>query len=100
MQNLAHSASFHSEEKHTPSINGTKHLRRASHDLLRGDVVRSIISRTGGHIGEILAMLRAAAIVAIETGEEEISDRTLRMAPYRGPLERRTIVERQVLSGR
>jgi len=73
-------------------------LRRASYDLLRGDVIRAIISRTGGHIGEILALLRAAAIIAIETGEEEINDRALRTAHYKGPLERRTIIERR-LSG-
>ncbi|MCY1740846.1 hypothetical protein [Ensifer sp. SL37] len=43
--------------------------------------------------------LRAAAIAAIETGDESISERTLRIADYKGPVERRISIERQLVPG-
>jgi hypothetical protein len=74
-------------------------LRRSSPDFLRGDVIKAILTRTGGTIGEMVALLRAAAVVAIETGEESINEQTLRLADYKGPIERRASVERQLVSG-
>ncbi|MCY1740944.1 TniB family NTP-binding protein [Ensifer sp. SL37] len=74
-------------------------LRRSSPDLLRPDVIKLLLIRTGGTIGEMLALLRAAAIAAIETGDESISERTLRIADYKGPVERRISIERQLVPG-
>jgi Bacterial TniB protein len=74
-------------------------LRRPSPDLLRGDVIKSILARTGGTIGEMLALLRSAAIIAIESGAESINERTLRLADYKGPIERRSSIVRQLISG-
>lgn len=74
-------------------------LRGSSSDLLRPDVIRTVLTRTGGTIGEMLSLLRAAAIVAIETGEESINEYTLRVADYKGPVERRMSIERQLVPG-
>ncbi|TCP77411.1 TniB protein [Rhizobium sp. PP-CC-2G-626] len=74
-------------------------LRGSSPDLLRPDIIGAIVARTGGTIGEMLALLRAAAIVAVETGEEAINEQTLRAADYRGPIERRISIERQLVPG-
>jgi len=53
MQNLAHSASFHSEEKHTPSINGTKQLGMA---LTLFNAVFSTLGQLFGHKGKDLIL--------------------------------------------
>lgn len=74
-------------------------LKRSSPDLLRPDVIKHLLARTGGTIGEMLTLLRAAAIAAIETGEESINERTLRLAEYKGPVERRISIERQLVPG-
>lgn len=68
-------------------------LRRAS-DLRGVELVRDVIARTGGTIGEVAALLRAAAEVAIQGGEESITRDILGRASYLGPGERRQAVER------
>jgi hypothetical protein len=45
-------------------------------------------------IGELTHMLSEAAVAAIESGEEAINQRTLLLAPYTGPAERRRMFER------
>ena len=37
-----------------------------------------------------------AAVAAIESGEEVVNQRTLLMAPYAGPTERRRLFEREL----
>jgi hypothetical protein len=71
-------------------------LRRPSPDLCRSRVVRTIVARSGGTIGEILAFVRAAAVAAIESGAEAITGRALDQAAYRGPGERRAQLDRDV----
>jgi len=71
-------------------------LRRASPELCRIGLLRTIITRSGGTIGEILAFVRAAAVAAIESGEEKITGRALDQAAYRGPGERRVRLDRDV----
>jgi hypothetical protein len=71
-------------------------LRRPSPDLCRTGVVRTIVARSGGTIGEILAFVRAAAVASIESGEEAITGRALDQAAYRGPGERRAQLDRDV----
>ncbi len=70
-------------------------LRRPS-DLRGAELVRSVIARTDGTIGEIAALLRAGAEAAIESGEESITAAVLDRAAYRGPGERRQAVEREL----
>ncbi|MCW3201162.1 hypothetical protein NWE50_13960 [Morganella morganii] len=44
------------------------------------DVARYLLTRSEGTIGELAHLLMAAAIVAVESGEEAINHRTLSMA--------------------
>src|SRR5687768_11090197 len=44
MQNLSHSASFHSREKTAPSKSGIKHLERASAEPIRTEHPRAVSS--------------------------------------------------------
>lgn len=71
-------------------------LRRPSPDLCRVGVLRAIVTRTGGTIGEIMALVRAAAVVAIESGAEAITQQALDAAAYHGPGERRARLEREL----
>jgi hypothetical protein len=57
-------------------------------------MARYILTRTGGTIGEISALLTAAAFSAVESGEEALNRRTLLATAYSGPLERRHAFER------
>ncbi|EBI5336391.1 hypothetical protein K7E73_004892, partial [Salmonella enterica subsp. enterica serovar Infantis] len=44
------------------------------------DMARYLLTRSEGTIGELAHLLMAAAIVAVESGEEAINHRTLSMA--------------------
>lgn len=68
-------------------------LRRPS-DFRSAEMVRRVIARTGGTIGEIAALIRAAAETARQGGEEWITQDVLDRAIYLGPSERRQAVER------
>ena len=70
-------------------------LRRPS-DLRGAKLVSGVVARTGGTIGEVAALLRAAAEAAITGGEECITPAVLARAAYRGPAERRQAVEREL----
>ena len=70
-------------------------LRRPS-DLRGAGLVGSVVTRTDGVIGEVAALLRAAAETAIVAGEERITPDVLARAVYRGPEERRQAVEREL----
>jgi hypothetical protein len=71
-------------------------LRQPSPDLAKAGVLRTLVERTGGAIGEILDLLRAAAVTAIESGEESITSGVLADAGYLGPGERRAQLERDL----
>lgn len=71
-------------------------LRKAS-TLHSQEMMRYILSRTEGTIGEISTLLTSAAVVAIETGEEAINSRTLALVSHDNPTERRQKFERQTL---
>lgn len=58
--------------------------------------MRGVVARTGGTIGEMAALLRAAAEAAIQGGEESITSGVLDRAAYLGPGERRQAVEREL----
>ncbi len=70
-------------------------LRRPS-DLRGTGLVRDVVARTGGTIGEVAAFLRAAAEAAVTGGEECITAAVLARAAYRGPGERRDAVGREL----
>ncbi len=71
-------------------------LKRSS-DLHSQELARYILARTEGTIGEITSLLTYAAIVAIETGEEAINNKTLAMTDYDSPTERRRKFEREMI---
>ncbi len=74
----------------------------ASFPLRRPSVIATVemagylLTRSEGTIGELAHLLTDAAIAAIESGEEAINQRTLLMAPYAGPAERRRLFEREL----
>ncbi|HEX5297029.1 MAG TPA: TniB family NTP-binding protein [Streptosporangiaceae bacterium] len=55
-----------------------------------------LLTRSEGTIGELAALLTQAAVAAIESGAEAINQRTLLMADYAGPTERRRMFEREL----
>lgn len=61
------------------------------------DMARYLLARSEGTIGEIARLLTAAAVAAVESGEERINQRTLAMADYTGPSGRRQLFEKQLL---
>lgn len=68
-------------------------LKRKSH-LGTKEMAEYVISRTDGTIGEIAKFLSAAAILAIETGEEALTSKILARTDYQSPTERRRAFER------
>ncbi|MFG2088513.1 TniB family NTP-binding protein [Spirillospora sp. NPDC048824] len=71
-------------------------LRRPS-PIATADMAEYLLTRTEGTIGELASLLTETAIAAIESGEEAINQRTLLMAAYAGPTERRRMFERELL---
>jgi len=61
------------------------------------DMARYLLTRSEGTIGELAHLLMAAAVAAVESGEEAINHRTLSMADYTGPSERRRQFERELM---
>lgn len=61
------------------------------------DMARYLLARSEGTIGELARLLTAAAVAAVESGEERINHRTLTIADYVGPNERRRLFERELL---
>ena len=59
-------------------------------------MARYLLTRSEGTIGELAHLLTDAAVAAIESGEEAINQRTLLMADYPGPTERRRLFEREL----
>jgi hypothetical protein len=60
------------------------------------ETLEYVLARTEGTIGEIAALLAAAAVAAIDSGIESLQASTLAMAAYRGPSERRRVFERDL----
>jgi len=68
-------------------------LKRSS-PIATPDTARYILEKSGGTLGEIAQLLVAAAIEAVNSGEECINQRTLKLARYQSPGERRRSFER------
>ncbi len=60
------------------------------------EMARYLLTRSEGTIGELTHLLVDAAVAAIESDEEAINQRTLLLAPYAGPTERRRMFEREL----
>lgn len=61
------------------------------------DMTQYLLARSEGTIGELARLLTAAATAAVESGAEMINHRTLTMADYVGPTERRRLFERELM---
>ncbi|GAB2452005.1 TniB family NTP-binding protein [Nocardia tengchongensis] len=70
-------------------------LRRPSL-IATEEMATYLLTRCEGTIGELTCLLTDAAIAAIDSGEEAINQRTLLLAPYVGPTERRRMFEREL----
>lgn len=70
-------------------------LRRPS-AIATTEMASYLLTRSEGTIGELAHLLTDAAIAAIDSGEEAINQRTLLLAPYAGPTERRRLFEREL----
>jgi hypothetical protein len=70
-------------------------LRRRS-SIATLEMARYLLTRSEGTIGEVTHLLTDAALAAIESGEEAINQRTLLMAAYVEPSERRRLFEREL----
>ncbi|WP_430786999.1 TniB family NTP-binding protein [Actinoplanes sp. G11-F43] len=71
-------------------------LRRPS-PIATEEMARYLLTRSEGTIGELTRLLTGAAITAINSGEEAINQRTLQLASYLGPTERRRLFERELV---
>ena len=71
-------------------------LRRPSM-LGTDEVARYVLARSEGTIGEMTKLLTAAAIAAIESGQEVITAKSLGGATYAAPSERRRAFERETV---
>lgn len=60
------------------------------------NIARYLLTRSEGTIGELARLLTSAAIAAIESGEEMINARTLTLAEYEGPTDRKRTFERDL----
>jgi len=60
------------------------------------EVARYLLARSEGTIGELTRLLTEAAVAAVDSGEEAINHRTLSLAAYTGPSERRRQFEREL----
>lgn len=65
--------------------------------IATSDMARYLLTRSEGTIGELAHLLTSAAIAAVDSGEEAINHRTLVLADYIGPSERRRQFERELL---
>lgn len=65
--------------------------------IATADTAQYLLAQSAGTIGQLTRLLTAAAIAAVESGEESINHRTLVMADYVGPTERRRLFERELL---
>jgi hypothetical protein len=70
-------------------------LRRPSR-IATPEMASYLLTRSEGTIGELAHLLTGAAVEAIESGEEAITQRVLLLAPYTGPTERRRLFEREL----
>jgi len=69
---------------------------RSPSPIATDEVARYLLARSEGTIGELTRLLTEAAVAAVDSGEEAINHRTLSLAAYTGPSERRRQFEREL----
>lgn len=69
---------------------------RTPSPIATADMTRYLLARSEGTIGELTRLLTEAAVAAVDSGEEAINHRTLNLADYTGPTERRRQFEREL----
>lgn len=69
---------------------------RSPSPISTADMTRYLLARSEGTIGELTRLLTEAAVAAVDSGEEAINHRTLTLADYTGPTERRRQFEREL----
>jgi hypothetical protein len=67
---------------------------KSQSNIATEEMSKYVLSRIDRTIGEIAKLLTAATLVAIESGEEAINQKTLAQAGYKSPNERRQLFER------
>ncbi|HFD0819971.1 TPA: TniB family NTP-binding protein [Legionella pneumophila] len=77
------------------SITSAFPLRKAS-ILTNPDLMRFILDKSEGTIGEMMTLLSKAAILAIESSEEMINKKILAKIDYQSPTERQRTFERAI----
>ena len=75
------------------SITSTFPLRKPS-TLTNPDLMRFILDKSEGTIGEMMTLLSKAAVLAIESGEEMINKKILAQIDYLSPAERQRTFKR------
>ena len=70
-------------------------LRKPSY-LISPEMTDYLLTRSEGTIGELTTLLTAAAVTAVDSGEEAITSSVLSRTPYLGPTERRRQFERHL----
>ena len=70
-------------------------LRRPS-PIATDEAARYLLARSESTIVELARLLTEAAVAAVDSGEEAINQRTLTLAAYTGPSERRRQFEREL----
>ena len=70
-------------------------LRKPSH-LTSPEMTDYLLTRSEGTIGELTTLLTAAAVTAVDSGEEAMTSSVLTRTPYLGPTERRRQFERHL----
>ncbi len=69
---------------------------RSPSPIATEEVAGYLLARSEGTIGELARLLTEAAVAAVDSGEEAINHRTLSLAAYTGPSERRRQFEREL----
>jgi type II secretory pathway predicted ATPase ExeA len=69
---------------------------RSPSPIATAESARYLLARSEGTIGELTRLLTEAAVAAVDSGEEAINHRTLNLASYTGPSERRRQFEREL----
>jgi dihydropteroate synthase len=87
MVNLAHSASFDSDDKDAPSKSGIKHLAKARLERLLGGLGETDFSWTVIDIGVKVAALMSEEIISRRLALPERTDRVILPGRYRGALD-------------
>jgi hypothetical protein len=78
------------------SVLPLKYLSNLNHQK----IANQILDKSEGILGEVFTLLRRAAVLAIELGDERIDEKILSMIDYHSPTERIRLYERSIADGK